>query len=214
MSELSTPVTVNHFRYLAERTTQEDDFLSDLKTEARAEGIPPIWISPEQGSFMRILLKAARVKEVVEIGTLAGYSAIWMARALPAGGHVRTIEISPKHADFAERWISKSGVAKRIKVFRGKGEEILPKFAGNSADAAFIDAEKEAYPVYFRECLRIVRRGGIILADNAFAFGQLFNGGDPGVEAIRAFNNMVARESLLQSIIVPIGDGLWFGVKR
>jgi predicted O-methyltransferase YrrM len=213
MSEMSTPVTANHFRYLAERTTREDDFLRKLKAAARAENIPPIWISPEQGSFMQILLKAARVREVIEVGTLAGYSAIWMARALPAGGHVRTIEISSQHADFAERWISKSDVAGRIQVHRGRGEEILPQFATDSADAAFIDADKSGYPLFLRESLRIVRRGGLILADNAFGFGRLFDMDDPGVAAMRAFNDIMAKEAAHQSIIVPVGDGLWFGLK-
>jgi predicted O-methyltransferase YrrM len=213
MSEISTPVTTDHFRYLAEHTIREDKFLRSLKAEARAEGIPPIWISPEQGSFMQILLKAAHVKEVIEIGTLAGYSAIWMARALPADGHVRTIEISPKHADFAERWISKSDVAGRIRVYRGKGEDILPEFSADSADAAFIDAEKTSYPLLLKECLRIVRRGGLILADNAFGFGRLFDVADSGAAAMRAFNDIMAMESALQSIIVPVGDGLWFGFK-
>jgi predicted O-methyltransferase YrrM len=213
MSEISTPVTAHHFHYLAERTTQEDNLLRELKAAARAEGIPPIWISPEQGSFMQILLKAVQVKEVIEVGTLAGYSAIWMARALPADGMVRTIEISPKHADFAERWIAKSDVADRIKVHRGKGEDILPKFAANSADAAFIDAEKTGYSLFLRESLRIVRRGGLILADNAFGFGRLFDASDDGVTAMRAFNEIMAKEAALQSIIVPIGDGLWVGLK-
>ncbi len=213
MSEISTPVTAKHFRYVAERTIPEDGFLRELKAEARAEGIPPIWISPEQGSFMHILLKAVRAKEVIEIGTLAGYSSIWMARALQPGGHVRTVEVSPAHADFAERWIAKSNVARRIKVHCGRGEDILHKFARNSADAAFIDADKESYPSLLKESLRIVRRGGLILADNAFGFGRLFDGSDPGVAAMRAFNDIMARESALQSIIVPIGDGLWIGLK-
>jgi caffeoyl-CoA O-methyltransferase len=213
MSEISTPVTPDHFRYLAEHTTREDGFLRELKDEARHEGIPPIWISPEQGSFMQILLKAIRAREVLEIGTLAGYSAIWMARALPADGHVRTIESSPKHADFAERWISKSDMAKRIKVHKGRGEEILPRFAANYADAAFIDADKESYPELLRECLRIVRRGGLIMADNAFGFGRLFDDDDPAVVAMRTFNEIISKEPALQSIIVPIGDGLWFGLK-
>jgi predicted O-methyltransferase YrrM len=213
MSETSTPVTAHHFHYLAERTTQEDTFLRKLKAAARAEEIPPIWISPEQGSFMQILLKAAQVREVIEIGTLAGYSAVWMARALPADGRIRTIEISPKHADFAEHWIAKSDVADRIKVYRGKGEDILPKFSANSADAAFIDADKTGYPLFLRESLRIVRRGGLILADNAFGFGRLFDSSDDGVKAMRAFNEIMAKEAALQSIIVPIGDGLWVGLK-
>jgi len=213
MSEKSTPVTDDYIRYLAKHTTQEDDFLRKLKAAAKAKGIPPIWISPEQGSFMQILLKAVHAREVVEIGTLAGYSAIWMARALPADGGLRTIEISPEHADIAERWISKSDVAGRITVHRGKAEEILPQFAANSADAAFIDADKTSYPLFLRESLRIVRRGGLILADNAFAFGRLFESSDEAVAAIQAFNHIMAQETALQSIIVPVGDGLWFGVK-
>ena len=213
MSEISTPVTASHFRYLAEHTTQEDDFLRNLKAEARAAGIPPIWISPEQGSFMQLLLKAIRAKEVIEIGTLAGYSAVWMARAVPADGHVRTIEVSSRHADFAERWISKSDVAGQIKVYRGKGEEILPQFDSHSADAAFIDADKAGYPLFLRECLRIVRRGGLIMADNAFGFGRLFDDRDPGAAAMRSFNEIIAKEAALKSIIVPLGDGLWCALR-
>jgi caffeoyl-CoA O-methyltransferase len=213
MSETSTPVTAEHFRYLAERTTQEDAFLRSLKAGARAEGIPPIWISPEQGSLIQILLMTARVKEVVEVGTLAGYSAVWMARALPPDGRVRTIEISSQYADFAERWISRSDVAQKIEVFRGKAEEVLSAFITDSADAVFIDADKEGYPSYFKEGMRIVQRGGLILADNAFGFGRLFDAADPGASAMRAFNDIVAKEPGLRHIIVPIGDGLWVGLK-
>ena len=213
MSEISTPVSADHFRYVASHTVQDDKFLSDLKTEARSEGIPPIWIAPEQGSFMQLLLKMVRASDVIEVGTLAGYSAIWMARALPSGGRLRTIEVSKKHADFAERWIAQSDVAKRVSVLRGRGAEILPGLATDSADAAFIDADKEGYPAYLRECLRIVRRGGIIMADNAFGFGRLFDTRDLAAAAIRSFNEIIAKEASLQSIIVPIGDGLWISTK-
>jgi caffeoyl-CoA O-methyltransferase len=214
MSEYSTPVTADHFRYIAALTTPEDDFFRSLTDHARRAGIPPIWISPEQGSFMQILLKAMRAKEVIEVGTLAGYSAIWMARALPPDGRLRTIENSTERADFAKRWIARSDVAGRIEVFQGTGTEVLPRFQSNSADAAFIDADKEGYPLYLRECLRIVRPGGIVMADNAFGFGRLFDSDDKGVVAMRAFNEIMNRESSLQSIIVPIGDGLWIGVKH
>jgi predicted O-methyltransferase YrrM len=213
MSEISTPATVAHFHYVAARTVQEDDFLRDLKAEARRQGIPPIWIAPEQGSFMQLVLKIVRAREVIEVGTLAGYSAIWMARALPADGHVRTIEISGAHADFAERWIARSDAAERIRVFRGAGKNILPGFATDSADAAFIDADKSGYPLFLQESLRIVRRGGVIMADNAFGFGRLFDAADEGASAMRAFNEIMAKETALQSIIVPIGDGLWVGLK-
>ncbi|MBI1797195.1 MAG: O-methyltransferase [Candidatus Eisenbacteria bacterium] len=214
MSETSTLVGAEHFRYVAERTTREDEFLRELKRAAIAEGIPQIWVAPEQGSFMQILLRAARARDVVEVGTLAGYSAIWMARALPEGGRVRTIELEPKHADFAERWIAKSDVAGRIEVLRGAGMDVLKTFAADSADVAFLDADKSSYAKYLAECLRIVRRGGLILVDNAFAFGELFGAATrEDVATVRAFNERMAKTRELQSIIVPLGDGLWVGVK-
>jgi caffeoyl-CoA O-methyltransferase len=213
MSEKSTPVTAEHFEYLAERTIEDDGFLRDLKAEARTQGIPPVWISPEQGSLMQILLMAARVEDIVEIGTLAGYSAVRLARALPPEGRVRTIEISSRNADFAERWISRSDVADKIEVLRGNASDILPSFRADSTDAVFIDADKESYPLYLREGMRIVRRGGLVLADNAFGFGRLFDASDPGACTMRAFNDIMAKENGLRSIIVPVGDGLWFGLK-
>ena len=103
MSETSTLVTAEHFKYVAERTAREDPFLADLKQAARDAGIPPIWIAPEQASFMQILLRLARAREVIEVGTLAGYSAIAMARALPEDGRVRTIEIDTARADGSGR---------------------------------------------------------------------------------------------------------------
>lgn len=212
MSAESSLVTERHFKYLAERTAPEDDFLRDLKRDAKKAGIPAIQISPEQASLMQILLKLANAREVIEVGTLAGYSAIWMARA---GCRVHTIELVVKHADFAEKWIAKSDVADRVKVYRGAGNDVLPQFAANSMDACFLDADKSGYPAYLQECLRIVRAGGLFMVDNAFAFGQLFDKKptDREVPAVRKFNDVMAAEKRLQSIIVPIGDGLWVGVK-
>jgi predicted O-methyltransferase YrrM len=215
MSAESEVVTKAHFDYIAARTTPEDVFLADLKKAARAAGIPSIWISPEQASLMQILLRLVGAKEVVEVGTLAGYSAIWMARALPANGRVRTIELLDKHADFAEAWVKRSDVAGKVEVHRGRGMDVLPKFAMGSADAAFLDADKSSYPLYLKEALRIVRKGGLVMVDNAFAFGQLFDERptDREANAVKAFNEVMARTKELRSVIVPIGDGLWVGVK-
>jgi predicted O-methyltransferase YrrM len=215
MSAESEVVTKAHFDYLAARTVREDAFLAELKATARAEGIPAIQIAPEQASLMQILLKLVGAKEVVEVGTLAGYSAIWMARALPQGGRVRTIELLDRHAEFAERWIAKSDVAGKVVVDRGRGADVLAGYAADSADAAFLDADKSNYPVYLREALRIVRRGGLVMVDNAFAFGQLFDErpADREAPAVKAFNEVMARTPELQSVIVPVGDGLWVGVK-
>lgn len=214
MSEDSTRVTGRHFDYIRERTIPEDAFLADLKAAAREAGIPAIWISPEQAAFMRILLRAAAAREVVEVGTLAGYSAVAMARALPPDGRVRTIELLDAHADFAEAWVARSDVAGKVEVLRGDGREILPTLATDSADACFLDADKAGYVEYLRECRRIVRPGGLFLVDNAFAFGQLFDEHptDREAPAVRAFNEHMAREEGLESVIVPMGDGLWVGV--
>lgn len=216
MSARSTTVTPAHFEYLAKRTRGDDDFLKRLKSAASAAGMPEIWISPEQASFMQILLKASRARQVIEVGTLAGYSAISMARALPPNGRVRTIELNDEFASFAERWIAKSDVAGRVEVHRGAGLAVLPRFKSGSADAAFLDADKSNYPGYLEESLRIVRRGGLIMVDNAFAFGQLLDERptDREVPAVRKFNEIMAGEKQVHGIIVPIGDGLWVGVKE
>jgi len=215
MSAEATLVTAQHFAYLAQRTRPEDAFLKDLKRAAAAAGIPAIWICPEQASFMQILLRLVGAKTVVEVGTLAGYSAIAMARALPKGGKVRSLELLEMHASFAREWAAKSDVAGMVEVLQGDARKTLPTLATGSADAAFLDADKGGYPEYLRQCLRIVRKGGLIMVDNAFAFGELFavNPKDRETPAVRAFNDIMARTSEIQSVIVPLGDGLWVGVK-
>jgi len=216
MSETSRAVSDAYFEYLAARTAGDDEFLTSLKARAREAGIPAIWISPEQASFMSILLRVSGAREVVEVGTLGGYSAIAMARALPADGRVRTIELSDTHADFAEQAVRDSDVVGRVEVFRGAGAEVLPTFATDSADAAFIDADKVGYATYLDQSLRIVRSGGLIMVDNAFAFGDLLDSSstDDSVLAVRAFNEHMAACPDVDAIIVPLGDGVWVGVRR
>ena len=128
---------------------------------------------------------------------------------------VRTVEVNPVHAEFARDWVGRSDVADRVEVFTGDGREVLPTFDAESADAAFIDADKSGYQFYLRQCLRILRPGGLIMVDNAFAFGQILDMDveDESVEALRAFNLSMAGTKGLRSIIVPLGDGCWVGVK-
>lgn len=216
MSHESTLVTQRHFEYLAARTVGDDQFLKQLRADAQAAGIPAIDIAPEEASFLQILLMATKARDVVEVGTLAGYSAVAMARALPRGGTLRTIELNPRHADFARRRIAASDVAELVTLFEGDARVVLATFATHSADAIFLDADKAGYSRYLEEGLRIVRPGGLVLVDNAFAFGQLFHERptDREAPAVKAFNEIMAKESRLQSVIVPLGDGLWVGVKR
>jgi predicted O-methyltransferase YrrM len=216
VSKTSTPVSEALFRYLAERTPPEDALLRDLKREAAAAGLPAIWIAPEQGWFMQILLRLAGAHDVVEVGTLAGYSAIVMARALPAGGRVRTIEVDAKHAGFAGRWIAKSDVAERIELIQADAASVLPRLADDSADAVFLDADRTRYAAYLPHVLRILRRGGLLMVDNAFLNGDVLTPGPhpPGAAAMIAFNDQLARTPELAAVIVPLGDGLWVGVRR
>lgn len=216
MTSKRPALSAEHFEYVAKHTDAEDDFLLELKQEARRAGIPAIWVSPEQAVFMQILLRLCRAREVVEVGTLAGYSAIAMARALPESGRVRTIELDEHRAAFAEDWVERSDVRGRVDVLRGAGADVLAGMAEDSADAAFLDADKANYPVYLRECLRIVRSGGLIMVDNAFAFGQLFDEEptDPEAPAVKAFNEYMAGVDEVTAVIVPLGDGLWVGVRR
>jgi O-methyltransferase len=211
VSGKSTVVTRELFDYVAERAHSEDPFLVELKRAAEAAEIPAIWISPEQGAFMEVLLRSAGARTVVEVGTLAGYSAICMARALPADGRLVTLEISHEHADFASDWISKSDVSELIEVRQGAAVDLLREVPSGSADAVFLDADKQSYILYLEEAWRILRSGGLLLVDNAFAFGRLLDEecDDPSVLAIREFNDALAAHPDFDGVMVPLGDGLW-----
>jgi predicted O-methyltransferase YrrM len=118
MSVEDSAVNQALFDYVAAHTRGEDEHLSALRAAAAEAGLPPISIGPAQGSLLSILLKLCGAREVVEVGTLGGYSATWMARALPESGRVRTIEASDKHADFAQRWLERSDVARKVEILR------------------------------------------------------------------------------------------------
>ena len=215
MSEHYSALDPRFAEYIAARTAGDDAFLLDLKAAARARGFPPIWIAPAQAALQAILIRATGARRVVEVGTLAGYSAIQMARALPADGKLVTLELDPGHAQFAREWCARSDVAARIEVREGRAGELLRELEASSFDAAFLDADKTNYPEYLEHARRLLRPGGLLLVDNAFAFGQLFAAepSDREVPAVRAFNERLASDAGFQSVIVPLGDGLWVGVR-
>ena len=211
VSGTSTVVSRELYDYVAARAHAEDPFLLELKRAAEEAEIPAIWISPEQGAFMEVLLRAAQPHLVVEVGTLAGYSAICMARALSETGRLITMEVSSKHADFARQWVERSDVSGRVEVRQGRGVDLLPELSAGSVDAVFLDADKQSYHLYMEEARRILRPGGLLLVDNAFAFGHLLEEGceDPSVLAIREFNDALAADPDFDGVMVPLGDGLW-----
>lgn len=214
MSTTSTPVDESLFTFIAGTTIPEDGFLRDLRVAATAAGLPEIHIAPEQAAFLQIVLRASNARTVVEVGTLGGYSAIAMARGLPVDGRVITCEIDPHHAAFAREWVVRSDQRGKIEVRPGDAADTLRTLAPESADAIFLDADKPGYVTYLQHARRILRPGGVLLADNVLAGGDVANGTGPTAVAMRAFLAAVKAAPELSSVIVPLGDGCLFGVKQ
>ncbi len=201
--------------YIRRTFAPEDDVLRDLARDAESSGLPDIAVGPEVGKLLQVLARAIDARRILEIGTLGGYSAIWMARALPRDGKLITLEISPEHAIFARRWIERAGLKRRVEVKLGDARELLPPLRRQKPfDMAFIDADKESYPWYLEWCLKLVRPGGIIAADNALATSEWtvsvadLHPADPAVRAVKEFNRMMAGSKLLTSVVIPVREGL------
>lgn len=214
MSKSSTPVDDALFAFVAQQTIPEDALLRDLRRAAAAAGLPEIHIAAEQAAFLQLLLRATGARTVIEVGTLGGYSAIAMARGLPEDGRVITHEIDAAHAAFAREWIARSDQRGRIEVRVGDAATTLAALPAGSADAMFVDADKEGYVTYLQHALRLLRRGGVLLADNVLASGDVVGGTGPTAVAIRTFLAAVRATPALQSVIVPLGDGCLFAVVR
>ena len=200
--------------YLGERFWAEDGVLRRLVDDLRARG-PQIHVGPEQGRALSVVLAAAGARRVLELGTLFGYSAIWIARALPADGHLDTVEIDPMHADAAEHWIAEAGLANRVTVHRGAALDVARSLPG-PYDAVFMDAVKTEYPLYLDEALRLVRPGGLVLADNVHRGGAVADpdARDDGAEAIREYLRRISTDPRLLSTVLDAGDGLAVSVVR
>ena len=198
-------------RYVAQLFAPEDEVLVNLRREMVESGFPKIEISPEEGRLLQVLLGAIGARRVVELGTLGGYSAIWMGRALPADGRLISVERRPERAEFARRHIKRAGLADRVEVWAGEAAELLDRLSVEGLfDAVFIDADKRGYPRYLAWSCENVRSGGLVIADNAFKGGRVLEAEseDPEVRGIQEFNRLVARDDRLTSIVVPTRDGV------
>src|SRR6185369_16730003 len=175
-SEWSSHMSDRAGEYITALFSAEDEILASLREEADRTGLPPIAISADEGRLLQVLLTAIGARRVLEVGTLGGYSAICMARALPPDGRLTTIEIEPAHAEFAKRYIARAGQGDRVEVRLGRALDVLPALDGERFDAIFLDADKEPLPTYFDWGLRLVRPGGLIIADNALWGGRVYEG--------------------------------------
>lgn len=171
--------------YIEDRLVGEDEALSAAICESEAAGLPAIAVSAAQGKLLHLLALSIGAKRVLEIGTLGGYSAIWMARALPAGGKLVTLEIDPRNAEVASRNIARAGLSDRVEIIVGPAISRLSSLQG-PFDLAFIDADKESNADYFDHAVRLSRPGGVIVVDNVVRNGAVIDpGGNAMVQGVR-----------------------------
>ncbi len=199
-------------QYISGLLGAEDEALQATTASIEKENIPQISVSANQGKFLHILAKVCNAKKILEIGTLAGYSTIWMARALPADGRLISLEFDQHHADVARKNIDRAGLGKQVEIKVGKAIDLLPKLKAEDAgpfDMIFIDADKPPYAEYFEWALKLSRPGTLIVADNVIREGKVLDPGsqDPMVGGAQRFNRVLAaNKDVTATIIQTVGS--------
>ena len=198
-------------RYFEDLLVPNDDALDAALKENKAAVLPPIDVTQLQGKFLEFLVRVCRARRVLEIGALGGFSTIWLARALPEGGRVVTLELEPHHADVARRNLDRAGVLDRVELIVGSALETLPKLVSRDEpfDLIFIDADKESYPEYLGWSLKLSRPGTVIVADNVVREGQLADAGsdDVRVQGQRQAIELMGKHPRLRgTVLQTVGD--------
>jgi predicted O-methyltransferase YrrM len=193
--------------YINGLLVKEDEALTATEASIRESDIPPISISANQGKFLHILAKLCNAKKILEVGTLAGYSTIWLARALPGNGRLITLEFDPKHAGIAQKNIDHAGLGPLVEIRVGKALETLPQIEKENAgpfDMIFIDADKSPYTEYFEWALLLSHPGTLIVADNVIREGKVLdpNSNDEMVKGVQRFNQALAKNSKVTATII------------
>ena len=198
-------------RYFSESLLPSDPVLNAALEASTAAGLPAISVSPNQGKFLQMLAEIVGARSILEIGTLGGYSSIWLARGLPAGGRLITLEIDPKHAEVARRNVARAGLARVVEVRLGSALETLPQLSAEGRgpfDLIFIDADKQNIPTYFEWAVKLARPGSLIIVDNVVRDGAVVDAdsSDPSVQGVRHFIEMVgARQDVGGTAIQTVG---------
>jgi predicted O-methyltransferase YrrM len=194
-------------RYIDGLFAPQDVALAFALAEARAEGLPAIQISAGQGKLLYLLAKLAGARRILEIGTLGGYSTIWLGRALPADGFMVTLELEPAHARVAAKSLHRARLLEQVELMVGPALESLETLVSRGADPfdlVFLDADKGNYSNYFRSIMRLVRPGSLILADNVIRAGAVADPGadDPAAVGAREFNALIAADPRLEAVVM------------
>jgi caffeoyl-CoA O-methyltransferase len=202
-------------RYVTGLFAPEDDVLKEIQARADAAELPSISIKPYEGRLLQFLLQAIGAKSVVEIGALAGYSGVWLARGLPADGQLYAVEKSSKHAAIVRESFEKAGLAGRAHVLEGDALVMLSKLTPRGPfDFVFIDADKQSSPRYLDWAVRNLRVGGIVAIHNAYRRGAVLDPQTDDDHAVDDINRAMAARADLFATIIGVGDGLLAGIKR
>jgi predicted O-methyltransferase YrrM len=194
-------------QYLVDQFIEPDPALAETLKSSAAANLPPINVSPNQGKLLMILATLMNAKNILEIGTLAGYSTIWLGRALPPEGRLITLEAEPKHAQIARQNIARAGLQNQVEVHQGKALDLLPTLAAekrNPFDLIFIDADKPNNPAYLEWALELTRPGSLIIIDNVVRDGEVINANskDPAVQGVRKLNEMIKNEKRITATAI------------
>jgi predicted O-methyltransferase YrrM len=210
-------------KYIEQLFVPADEALEQGLRDAAAAGLPAIQVSPNEGKLLHLLTRIAGARRILEIGTLGGYSTVWLARALPPGGVLVTLELEAKHAAVARRNLERCGVGDRVEIRVGPAADSLRALIGAGEapfDLVFIDADKPGYLAYLELVLQLSRPGTVILADNLVRAGRILEEApaEAADRAIQAFNAALAAHPRLDSLIVPLYrnkvDGLSISIVR
>ena len=200
--------------YVSELFAQEDEVLAWIQAETRRHNMPQISLSAQEGRLLQWLAQVVNARRIVEIGTLAGYSGTWLARALPEGGMLYTLEVSSLHARVARASFARGGLTGRVQLLEGPALESLKEVSAHAPfDLIFIDADKEGYPQYLAWALEYLRVGGVIASHNAFRGGRVLAPESADDGGMDQFNRALAAEPRLSSTLFAIGDGMAVGIK-
>lgn len=208
------------YDYLLSHSLRETDDMRELRAVTGKMAMSRMQIAPEQGQFMALIVELTGATRVIEIGTFTGYSALCMARAMPANGQIVCCDVSTEWTAIAQEFWSRAGVAERIDLRIAPAlqtlDELLATDAEASFDIAFIDADKANYPAYLERCLALVRAGGLLMFDNTLWSGAVADPGDVSEDTvgIRQLNELLHADERVTLSLVPIGDGLTLARKR
>lgn len=214
MSNRTIAMTDPLYAYLLDTTLREPELLRRLREETARNPLAQMQIAPEQGQFMRLLVRMLGVRRAIEVGVFTGYSALSVALALPEDGTLVACDVSEDFTAVARRYFEEGGVASKIDVRIAPAVDTLTALRAEGGDGrfdfAFIDADKESYDAYYELCLALLRPGGVIAVDNALWDGRVADPScdDPGTVAIRALNAKVGSDPRVEVSLVPIGDGV------